>query len=443
MTVAITPEMIRQLGQKYISDRNNKLMESIITLNGLKKVALNKEAINKNVNVFSIELPKVKITNQKKSGRCWAFAGLNLLKREMAKNLNIDIETFELSQNYITFYDKLEKANTFYETMIDFHEKELMDRELLFILDCALYQGGTPQFFSELIKKYGIVPKAIMPETKDSEDADVLTDILSTKVRKDAIRLRQLCNGKVDTKELGALKQQMLQEVYNILCKTLGQPPEKFKFEYYDRDKKYNIIDSITPVKFYEQYIDISVDDYVMIGNVPMHNKQYGKLYKEKEYIANIIGLSNQYFLNLEISDFKDLVVKSLKNGEPVYFGGNVSKMSSRDFEIFDDDIYDFNGVLGIDLKMTKSEMLDYREISAEHMMVFTGVNMVDNTIDRWKVENSWGDKKHNKGFFIMSDSFFDQYVLECVINKKYLSDDQQKLLQQEPIIFEAWDPMH
>ena len=443
MSGDITYKMLQGFSEKYNSDYRNKMMESIITANGIKNAALNKEAVNRDINVFSIELPKVKICNQKKSGRCWAFAGLNILKREAAKKLDIDLETFELSQNYITFYDKLEKANNFYETIIDFKDKDLMDRELVLVLNEGLYEGGHWQYFIELVRKYGVVPKNIMPESKDSEDAGVLTSLLSTKVRKDAIELRKLLKSGAGIDEIEAVKQRKLLEVYGMLCKILGQPPEKFNYEYVDRNSKYNIIQGITPMEFYKKYVGVSLDDYTVIGNIPMYNKEYGKLYKEKGYIANVKDQSNQYFLNLKIEELKDLVVQSLKNGEPVYFACNVSRMSNRDLEIFDDEIYQYGKILGIDLSMSKGELFEYREISFEHLMVFTGVNIVNDVIDRWKVENSWGDEKQNKGFFVMNDNFFEKYLLHCVINKKYLSNGQLRLLDQDPVLFDPWEPIH
>lgn len=442
MSKEITLQLVQEFNKKYKSNPKNKLMESIISSNGIKNVALNKEAVQRNKNIFSIELPRVKITNQKKSYRCWAFAGLNLLKREIVKNLNLDLENFELSQNFIIFYDKLEKANNFYETVINFKDKELLDREMLEVLVWALYEGGHWQYFCELVKKYGVVPKTIMPETKDSEDSEVLTGILSTKIRKDAIKLRKLLSEEVNINELRSVKQQMLQEVYDILCKTLGEPPNKFRYEYIDNGKKYNIINNLTLIEFYEKYVDTYVDDYAVLGNVPMHNKEFNKLYKERDYISSLVEGTNHYFLNLEINDIKTLVIKSLKNSEPVYFGCNIRKMNDRDLEIFDDEIYQFDKILGLDLGMSKAESLDFREIRIQHMMVFVGVNIVRNKAERWKVENSWGDEKQNKGFYVMNDNFFDKYVVECVINKKYLTDKQLELLNQEPIIFEPWEPM-
>lgn len=442
MTKDITSEMLEGFSKSYNSDSSNKMMESVITMNGIKNVALNKEAVNRDIDVFSIELPKVKITNQKKSGRCWAFAGLNLLKREAAKNLNIDLENFELSQNYTTFYDKLEKANNFYETIIEFKDRDLGDRELYSVLEDALYQGGKWQYFKELVKKYGVVPKVVMPETKDSEDAGTLTMLLSSKVRKDAVKIRSMFKDGKSIDDVRNAKSSMLQEVYSILCKLLGQPPVEFKYEYIDKDKKYNVIPKITPVEFYKKYVGTSFDDYAEIGNFPMHNKEYGKVYKNVDYASNITGTSNQHLLNVEIDDMKKAIVKSLKDGEPIYFGCNVTQMSNRDLEIFDDDMYQYSKILEVDFSMTKEEMIDYHEISFEHVMVLTGVNITDGKIDRWKVENSWGDAKQNKGFFIMNDNFFDKYVLNCIINKKYLSNDELQLLKQEPVLINPWEPI-
>ncbi|MGE5329516.1 MAG: aminopeptidase C [Deltaproteobacteria bacterium] len=442
MNKDITFDQLKVFKEKYRSKPNNKLMESIITTNGIINVARNKDAINRNKNVFSIELPRVKISDQEKSRRCWAFAGLNLLKRQVAQSLNIDIETFELSQNYIVFYDKLEKANNFYESIIKFREKELLDREMLVVLDWALYEGGHWQYFTELVKKYGVVPKAAMPETKDSKDSAVLTEILNTKVARDAIKLKRMLKELQDLERIREEKNKMLEQVYNILCKVLGEPPEKFEFEFYDKNNSYKRIDFVTPLDFYAQNVKIKIDDYIVVANVPMHNKQYNKIYKEREYIADIIEKSNHYFFNIELNEMKELVVKTLKDGEPVYFDTHFHKNNDAELEIFDAELYQFDKVLEVDLEMSKEELLDYREIRLQHMMLFTGVHIVDDKILRWKVENSFGSQKRNEGYYVMNDNFFNKYVLECVINKKYFTEEQLKFIEKEPIMFEPWEPM-
>ena len=442
MNREITLDLIKSFNEKYNENANNKLMESIITTNGIKNIAINKEAINRNINVFSIELPKAKITDQKESSRCWAFAGLNLLKREVTKNLNKKLENFELSQNFLVFYDKLEKANNFYEQIIDFKDKDLLDRELMQVLDWGLYEGGHWEYFVGLVKKYGIVPKEIMPETKDSENSEVYISILSGKIRRDAARLRKMLKDSNNIIQIRQAKQEMLKETYEMLCKILGQPPINFKYEYIDRNEKYNYLAELTPIEFFNQYVETSLSDYVMVANIPMHNKKYNLLYKEREDITNIIGNSSHSFLNMKVKDIKSLVVKSLRDSEPVYFACNIRKNNNKELKILDYEMYQYGKVLGIDLEMSKEELLDYREIRLQHMMLFVGVNIVDDKIERWKVEDSYGSQKGNQGYYIMNDNFFDKYVVECVINRKYMTKNQLKLFEQEPLVFDPWEPM-
>lgn len=436
-------ELLGRFGKAYEADPNNALFESIIAQNGLRSTALRRRAVQNDPLVFSLELPKVKATNQKKSGRCWAFAGLNLLRGTVAKSLGADPETFELSQNYTTFYDKLEKANSFYEAVLESAGRRTDDRALLFLLEQGMAQGGTWQFLRELVKKYGVVPKEIMPETKDSEEADPYTQVLSTKLRRDAAVLRRMLRGGASAVEARAEKEKMLEGVFGILCKVLGRPPEMFTYEYYDKEKNYRRLEPLTPAAFFEKTIGADLDEYVVVGDNPAEGREYGKLYCEREYIANVWKRSRQVYLNLGIDELKALTLRSLQNGEPVVFACNVTQDSNRELELFDSGLYDYEKLLGVELSMPKAEMLEYRDISAEHMMLFTGANVVDGKVNRWKVENSWGDEKCNKGFFVMSDGFFDRYVLQCVAKKKDLLPEQSAMLEQAPIVFEPWDPMH
>lgn len=440
---SLTPEMLGQFRRQYAADPYNQLLENIITQNGLKNTALRGKAVQQDQMVFSIELPKVKATNQKKSGRCWAFAGLNLIRGTVAENLGADPEEFELSQNYTTFFDKLEKANSFYESVILFHDQQPLDRELLFLLESGMEQGGTWQYFRELVKKYGVVPKSVMPETKDSEEAADYTRLLSKKLRRDAAELRRMLRGDKAMDEIRAVKARRMAEVYAMLCKVLGQPPESFSYEYYDKSGRYRRIDTLPPAEFTRRYLTVDLDDYVVVGNDPSFNKEYGKVYQERDYVSDIWKLSSQRFLNLKIDDMKSLALRTLRSREPVCFACNVTQDSNRDLEVFDDELYQYDRLFHLDFTMTKAEMLDYRDIAPEHMMLFTGVNLADGRPNRWKVQNSWGDEKRNKGFFVMSDRFFDLYVLQCVIHKKYLSPDQLRMLEQRPVVFEPWDAMH
>lgn len=440
---SLSPELLAEFQSAYEADPYNKLLENIITQNGVKNTALRRDTVTRDRLVFSVELPKVKVTNQKKSGRCWAFAGLNLLRRKAAFHLGADPEEFELSQNYTTFYDKLEKANSFYESILLFQGQKPLDRELLYLTTTAMAQGGTWEYFRELVKKYGVVPQAAMPETKDSEEADTYTRLLSKKMRRDAIELRRLLGEGKSVSEVRSVKDTFLTELYGMLCKVLGQPPENFSYEYYDKDKKYHRLEQTTPLEFSRKYLDVNLDDYAVIGNVPTFNKEYGKLYEERDYVSDIWKVSHQKFLNLKLEEMKGLTLRVLQDGEPVCFACNVTQDSNRDLELFDSELYQYEKLFGLDLSMSKGDMLDYKDTEPEHMMTFTGVNIVDGKPNRWKVENSWGDEKKNKGFFVMSDRFFDLYVFECVIPKKYLSPEQKQMLEQPPVVFEPWDAMH
>ncbi len=440
---SLTPAMLAAFDRSYGADPNNKMLENIITQNGLKQTALRRDTVTQDPMVFSVELPKVKATNQKKSGRCWAFAGLNLIRRKAAARLSADPEDFELSQNYTTFFDKLEKANSFYEAVIRFHDQTPLDRETLYLMSNGMAQGGTWDYFRELVKKYGVVPKAVMPETKDSEEAETYTRLLSKKLRRDAVELRRLLGEGRSAAEVRAVKEAHMAEIYGMLCKVLGQPPVRFAYEYYDKDHAYHRLEEMTPPEFGRRYLDTDLEDYAVIGNVPAFNKEYGRLYQERDYVSDIWKLSNQRFLNLELADMKALTLRALQDGEPVCFACNVTQDSNRDLELFDDGLYQYNRLFGLDFSMSKGDMLDYKDVEPEHMMLLTGVNLVDGRPNRWKVENSWGDEKKNKGFFVMSDRFFDLYVFECVVPKKYLSPEQLRMLAQTPVDFEPWDCMH
>lgn len=440
---SLTSEMLAGFNAAYEADPHNKLLENVITQNGLKNAALCRDAVIRDQLVFSVELPKVKATNQKKSGRCWAFAGLNLLRRKAASHLGADPEDFELSQNYTTFYDKLEKANSFYESVLLFHGQKPLDRETNYLMTTGMAQGGTWDYFRELVKKYGVVPKAIMPETKDSEEAESYTRLLSKKMRRDAVHLRRLLGEGKSVAEVRAVKEKQISEIYGILCKVLGQPPKSFSYEYYDKDKKYHRLEETTPLEFGRRYLDTDLDEYAVIGNVPTFDKEYGRLYQERDYVSDIWKLSSQTFLNLKLDEMKGLALRALQEGEPVCFACNVTQDSNRDLELFDDELYQYEKLFGLDFSMSKGDMLDYKDTEPEHMMLFTGVNIVDGRPNRWKVENSWGDEKKNKGFFVMSDRFFDLYVFECAVPKKYLSPEQLQMLEQPPVVFEPWDSMH
>lgn len=295
-----------------------------------------------------------------------------------------------------------------------------------------------------MIEKYGIVPKSVMPETYSSSKSSELNGLLNLKLRKDAVALRKLVADKASDADIEAAKQKMLAEDYRILAYTLGNPPTKFDFEYRDDDKQYHIDRELTPQTFFKKYVAWNLDDYQSIINAPTDDKPYNHLYTV-EMLGNVVGGREVRHLNLDIDTFKALAVKQLKAGESVWFGSDVGQSSDRQLGIMDTNIYKKDDLFNTDFTMTKAERLDYGESLMTHAMVLTGVDIVDGKPTKWKVENSWGDKVGDKGYFVASDSWFDEFVYQVVISKKYLSADLQDVIKNEydkPTVLAPWDPM-
>ena len=233
----------------------------------------------------------------------------------------------------------------------------------------------------------------------------------------------------------------MVTEFYRILTLFLGIPPTSFDFEVVDKDKKFHREMNCTPTSFYDKYVGMDLSNYISVINAPTENKPYNRTFTV-QYLGNVEGGDPVKYLNLDIATLKELAIKQMKDGEPVWFGSDVGQKMKREKGILDENIYDYEQVLGMAFKLDKGGRLDYGESLMTHAMVFAGVNLIDNKANRWKVENSWGDKTGKKGYYVMSDEWFDQYVYQIVIDKKYLSKEQLEAWKTEPIELKPWDPM-
>lgn len=428
-------EDIKAFSKQYNEDLNNKIIEDAIVKNGVKKVCIKKNVIIKNQPVFNIELPESKRYNQKESAKCWIYAGINTIKYNMAKNLNIDLMKFELSSNYIAFFDKLEKANNTYgniinlpnDTNIDFIIKEK-------ILDFCVNEGGWWQTFVSIINKYGILPESYMPNPIEGENKVEIDKIYNEKVKKDVTYLLQAKKENKNIEYIKNMQKQFIQENYNMLSKILGEPPTEFLYEYRDKDDKYINKGKISPLEFKEKYLTINLNDFISIGNVPMYNKEYNKLYLKK-YVGTFNN-SKISFLNLEINEIKDLVIKQLKDETPVWMACSIMKYRDVKSGVLDYDLYDYEKILGLK-KLTKEEALNFSDIECHHAMTFVGVNVNNNKPERWKIEDSYGIEQKVNGCYIMNDNYFDEYIFNVIINKKYLSNEQLELLKQKPVIYD------
>ncbi len=432
----ITKEFIRQCAKEYEENRLCKAMTCALSKTELEHAAFDGEAARKMDMTFSIDLSSPDVTAQKASGRCWIFAAMNVLRKAVAKNCNM--ETMELSQNYIAFWDKFEKINYFLESVIDSADLEVGDRVLDWILQ-GISDGGQWDMVVSLIKKYGVVPKSAMPETCQSSSTRVMSRMLNMKLREDAVELRRLVAAGEDPQPR---KEEMLKEMYNALCICFGKPAEVFDFEYRDKDKQYHCDRSMTPQSFYEKYVKTDLGEYVSIINAPTSDKPYKKTFTVK-YLGNVVEGTVRH-LNVDMDTFKKLVVSQLKDGETVWFGSDCSKYGDKNQGIWDPDTYRYGEVLGgMSFGITKEEGLDYRDSAMNHAMVIVGVNFdANDQPNRWKIENSWGDDVGRKGYFVMSDKWFEAYTYQAVVHKKYLSQELLEALKEEPIELKPWDPM-
>ena len=387
---------------------------------------------------FSIENKTLPITNQLRSGRCWIFAGLNVLREIIAKELKL--KDFELSQNYVAFYDKLEKVNFALNSIIELKDREHDDRELMYILQTGINDGGQWDMFANIIRKYGIVPKQAFKETYASSNTHEIDTLLNSVIRKFAADVHEL-NQAGKESEIESLKDSIMEKAYFLMCSSFGVPPKKFNFEYVDKNEKYHVLKGLTPKSFFEKFIGDKINDYVSIINSPTKDKGYLKTFTIK-FLGNVKEGKKVVHLNLPMERIKELCVNTLSNGELVWFGSDVSYYGNRKLGAWDDKLFDYNSAFGLEIQFDKSQMLDYHQSAMNHAMVIVGVNLDKGTPTKWKIENSWGKDAGEGGFYVMSASWFDRFVYQAVINKKYLNADELKALEAEPIVVPPWDPM-
>lgn len=432
----ISIEEIKMFSKKYNEDTQNKVIEKNITEKGLEAACISGEVIKENERIFNIELPDCKRQDQSESHRCWIYAGLNTLKYNISKNLNIDINELDLSTNYIAFFDRLEKANKAYENAINLNNLDFdyINKENIFRY--AGSEGGRWEYFVAIINKHGLVPRNIMPDTFETKNWEKLERVYTEKVVKDVLKLLKLKEKNISIDELRKIKERFIGENYSILSKILGEPKYEFTYEYKDINNEEQKIENITPLQFKEKFLSLKVEDFVSIGNVPMYNKEYYKIYRKK-YMG---GVGNAEFLNLPINEIKELVINQLKDSIPVYMGVNITKFRDDKSGVLDTRLYNYKEMLGIE-SLTKEEALNMYNIRYHHAMIFCGVHLVNNKPIRWKIEDSYGDKEKFNGYYIMNDNYFDEFVINIVIDKKYLNEKQLKGLEQEPIEIEGEEP--
>ena len=429
----IKKENLENIENEYKKDITNTIARRALVKSKISDLTKVNEQTEFTRNMFSINLKTLPVTNQKRSGRCWIFAGCNVIREKIAEKYNL--KDFEISQNYIAFYDKLEKCNYLLESIISLKNSPKDDRTLDYLLSTGVQDGGQWDLFVNIVNKYGVVPKNAFPETFQSSNTNEIDGLLNKYIRKFAYDIRN------DEENIEARKEKSIKEIYSILCSCFGIPPKTFTFEYVNKDKKYNIVKDLTPMKFYKEIVPINLDDYISIINSPTDDKPFGKTYTV-DYLGNVIEGNEVLYLNLEIERLKELAINQLKDGETVWFGSDCGKAGDREGGVWDDATFDIDTLFKINSQMSKGAMLDTRESAMNHAMVITGVNLDNETPTKWKIENSWGDEVADKGYYVATDSWFTKYVYQVVVNKKYLTQEEKESLKAEKIRLKPWDPM-
>ena len=436
----ITLPNVNKYLKKFTSDPQARISMNAATRTDGRRVAMNWESFREIDHTFSNKVTgEMKATSQKRSGRCWGFAGLNLLRIYLGRKYKI--KDFEFSQNYFMFYDKLEKANYFLENIIETSDKPTDSRLIMHLLDSPIQDGGQWDMFVNLLMKYGTVPKKVMAESYHSSNSSQMNKLITRKLREFAKDLRSAMSSSKTKAQVSKMKDGMLSEIYQMLCISLGTPPEKFDWSIRDKKDKFHRFTDLTPQTFFKKHVDIDLNDFVCLINDPRPFTDYNKTYTV-DYLGNVYGGNIIRYLNLENDDLKKYTIKSIKADDPVWFGCDVGKFFTRQFGVMDTSLFEFDKFYGTSFGMSKSERLEYGDSVMTHAMLFTGVDLKNNKPIKWRVENSWGPDHGEKGFDIMTDPWFDQFMYEVVIHKKHLTKKMMDLYKAEPISLPPWDPM-
>jgi len=434
----ITPQVLEKIKQSVKDDPSTRALTNAINNSDVQQLALNRENEGLLDKYFSNRINTKGITDQKSSGRCWLYTGLNVIRIQVI-NRN-EMESFELSQTYPFFWDQLEKANLFLEGIITTVDKPLDDKRVDWLLKNPIGDGGQWTGVVDVIGKYGLVPSEIMPDSKNSENTRWMSRILTTKLRGQALELRQLSKDGKKLKDLEDAKIAMLGDIYRILVLTLGEPPVEFSWRYKKASGTVTELEKYTPMSFYKDFVQVDLGGYVMLMNDP--SRDFNKLY-EIDYDRHIYEGGNWKYINLPADQIKEFAKTSILDGQPMYFSCDVGKQLNKEEGTLDVNNYNFQDLFCVSLEMNKAERIQTFESGSSHGMNLVGVDLdADQKPVKWLLENSWGASSGFQGFLIMTDNWFDEYMFRLVVNKKYVPVDVLKILETQPTLLPPWDPM-
>ena len=438
MSRGVTKAQIEEFRKSFDSDPSATVAQNAVSNADLSTLALRRDLVQDMDFSFSTKLDDWNATNQRRSGRCWLFATLNLFRVGAMKKMNL--KKFEFSQAYIHFWDKLERANHFLEAILETSDRPVDDRTIHFLLSDPIGDGGQWNMATNLIRKHGLVPMSAYPESHSSSNTRSMNTVLKDILRTSASEIRKILDDGGSNNEARRHKEGRMKEIWRVLCIHLGTPPEKFDWQWRDKDNEFHRKGTMTPLEFVDEYVEVDWEEYICIVNDPRN--EYYRTYTV-DFLQNVAGGPPVVYLNVPSNEMKDITQRLLEDGTPVWMGCDVGKNMARKRGLWDAELYDLKGLYGIQFGMEKADRLRFGQTMMTHAMLFTGVDVVDGKPRRWRVENSWGSEDSGeKGFYTMNDNWYDEHMFEIAAPKDYLTDEMKSGLKGDPIVLPAWDPM-
>jgi len=432
----IDEQLLNELRSSISTDEGIEGLQNAVSSNDIQKLALNRQNLGEVDEYFSDRVESKGITDQKSTGRCWLFTGLNVFRAKVMTENNMGEFSFSHSFNF--FYDQLEKSNLFLEGIISTVDKPMDNKKIEWLFKNAIGDGGQWTGVVDIITKYGLVPADVFPESYNSENTRWMSRLIRRKLKEDGLALREMHSDGSNEKKLRESKNVMLQDIYRILVISLGEPPTEFEWRYKDKDGNLSELKTYTPKSFYQEFVNVDLNDYIMFMNDP--TREFDKVY-EIDYDRHIFEGQNWKYLNLEADKIKQFSIASIQGKEAMYFSCDVGKQLNKDKGYLDVNNYNYESIFGVRFNMDKKDRIQTFESGSTHGMALVAVDLQDGKPVKWLLENSWGDSGF-KGHLIMTDEWFNEYMFRMVIHKSYIDEQTLKILEQEPIFLPPWDPM-
>ena len=446
---ALTPELLEDLRDGYEMDAGDRARHNAVTNAEINKLALNREIVAGEDGHFSHKIKTKGITNQKSSGRCWMFAGFNVMRPKVIKELGLD--GFEFSNAYLQFWDKMEKSNLYLEDIIELRDVDRLDREWLLVNEWLVGDGGWWNYVTGLIGKYGAVPSSVMPETHSSENTSTMNKVLARLLHSQAAALIKAGEAGSGEEALRTMKEKSLKEIYRFLAINLGEPPTEFEWRYKAKskdekegvtvevaDKNLTLAKKYTPQSFYKEFVGVDLNEFVCLYNDP---SQEMNAHYRFHRARNIVGEDDMNFVNIEISQMKEIAVKSVLANQAMWFAVNMSEDQSREHGMMEVDLYDYETLFDVKLDLSKADRSRFGAGASNHAMVLTGVDLKEGKPTKWLVENSWGNEKGNEGRWTLYDDWFSEHVYTIIVHRKHVPKEALAIFDQSAKVLPAWYP--